>query len=687
MIIAQDIRNNLENDGYGVAGQTDSAEAAVKLAGELHPDLVLMDIGLKGEMDGIEAARQIRTRFDLPVIFLTASADQSTLDRARQAEPYGYFLKPYRERELVIAIEMAVTKHAMEKNLRDSQERYDLAVRGAHDGLWDWDIKHNEIYYSPRWKSMLGFKDDEIGKGPDEWLKRVYRDDQKRLWQNLDSHLNGNSPHFECEYRIQDASGRYVWMLSRALAVRDAEGKAYRMAGLQSDITARKLVEETMVYGALHDALTGLPNRELFMDRLSQRVELTIRHPENLFAVLFLDIDHFKEVNDSLGHTVGDQLLIGMARCLQLCLREEDTVSRFGGDEFAVMVNEVKDVKDAIHLAERFLARLKEITMPSSVGKTTSVSIGIVMFNDKYKITQDILRDADTAMVHAKARGGGCYQVFDTTMHTNVVALMLLEADIKSAVANQEWQIYYQPILSMASGETQGVEALVRWIHPRRGLLLPEEFIRDAEDVELILPIGEFVLRTACLQAKAWHAAGFPELWVSVNLSLRQFQDSNLVQKISQILAETGLPGKRLRLEVTETGAMQDLAYSVEVLKEIEKLGVDVLLDGFGNGFSSLSYLKRFPIKALKIDQSFIQDIMVNKSSAAITTAIITMARSLNLDVIAVGVENNEQNRFLKELFCDNVQGFLFCRPLPANDVTGFLQQHLVKLKDKLLPS
>jgi EAL domain-containing protein (putative c-di-GMP-specific phosphodiesterase class I) len=239
----------------------------------------------------------------------------------------------------------------------------------------------------------------------------------------------------------------------------------------------------------------------------------------------------------------------------------------------------------------------------------------------------------------------------------------------------------------MASGETQGVEALVRWIHPRRGLLLPEEFIHDAEDVELILPIGEFVLRTACLQAKAWLDAGFTDLWVSVNLSVRQFQDHNLVQKISQILAETGLPSKSLRLEVTETGAMQDLTYSVKVLKEMEKLGVDVLLDGFGNGFSSLSYLKRFPLKALKIDQSFIQDIMTNKSSAAITAAIITMARSLNLDVIAVGVENNEQNRFLKELFCDNVQGFLFSRPLPANDVTGFLQQHLMKLKDKLLPS
>jgi EAL domain-containing protein (putative c-di-GMP-specific phosphodiesterase class I) len=217
-------------------------------------------------------------------------------------------------------------------------------------------------------------------------------------------------------------------------------------------------------------------------------------------------------------------------------------------------------------------------------------------------------------------------------------------------------------------------------------VLLPQEFIHDAEVVGLILPIGEFVLRTACLQAKAWLDAGFSKLWVSVNLSGHQFQDGNLVKKISQILAETGLPGKSLRLEVTETGAMQDPTYTAEVLKEMEKLGVDVVLDGFGNGNSSLSYLKRFPLKALKIDPSFIQDIITNKSSAAITTAIITMARSLNLDVIAVGVENNEQGRFLKELFCDNVQGFLFSRPLPANDMSSFLQKHLVKLKDKLLP-
>jgi diguanylate cyclase (GGDEF)-like protein len=449
------------------------------------------------------------------------------------------------------------------------------------------------------------------------------------------------------------------------------------MAGSQTDVTARKMAEESLAYGSLHDGLTGLPNRELFMDRLGQRLQLARHHPGSLFAVLFMDIDRFKVVNDSLGHAMGDQLLTGIAKRLQLVVRLEDTVSRFGGDEFAVLVYDVKDVNDAIQVADRFQARIKETTVLSSVSRTTSVSIGIVLFNDKYTQALDILRDADTAMYRAKAMGGGCYQVFDTTMHTKAVELLQLEADMKRAVKNQEWEIYYQPILSMTSGEMCGAEALVRWKHPQRGLLLPHDFIHEAEEVGLILPIGEFVLRTACLQAKVWRDAGFSKLWISVNLSGRQFQDRNLTQKVSRILAETGLPSECLRLEVTETVAMQDLNYSVEVLNELNTLGVLVLLDDFGNGYSSLGYLKRFPLRALKIDQSFIQDILVNKNSEAITVAIIAMARSLNLEVVAEGVENSEQDRFLKDLFCDQVQGFLFSKPLPADDLTSFLKNNL----------
>ena len=331
-IVSMDIKTSLENLGYVIAGQADRGKDAVKKAGELHPDLVLMDIGLKGEMDGIEAAAQIRARFDLPVIFLTAFANQSTLERAREAEPYGYILKPFENHQLVIAIEMAVYKHGMEKKLRESEERYDLAARGANDGLWDWNIKKNEVYYSPRWKEMLGFGEGEIGGSLEEWTGRIHPEDRKIVQENLLTHLKGNTSHFKSEYRIKHASGNYLWMLTRGVAVQDAEGKMYRMAGSQTDITARKLIEKQLVYGALHDMLTGLPNRALFMDRLEHRLEFAKRHPDQLFAVLFVDLDRFKVVNDSLGHAVGDQLINATSQRLQQCVRPEDTVSRLGGD-------------------------------------------------------------------------------------------------------------------------------------------------------------------------------------------------------------------------------------------------------------------------------------------------------------------------------------------------------------------
>jgi diguanylate cyclase (GGDEF)-like protein/PAS domain S-box-containing protein len=687
LIFPPEIQSSLENVGYSVVGQADSAEAAIRLAGDLHPDLILMDGSLTGDMDAFEAARQIRARFALPVIFQSAATDPALLERIRQAKPSGFIVKPYAARQLLIVLEMALARHAMEKKLRDNESRHDLAIRGTNDGLWDWDLLRNEIYYSPRWKAMLGFKENEIGKSPEEWLKRVHLDDQKRLYQNLGSHLKGKSPRFECEFQMQDANAHYIWMLARGVAQLDAQGKPYRMAGLQTDITSQKLAEERMAYGALHDGLTGLPNRELFMDRLSQRVEFTKRHPDSLFAVLFMDIDRFKVVNDSLGHAMGDQLLVSLARRLQLCLRPEDTISRLGGDEFAILLHEVSDVNDAIRVAERFQARMKETTVLSAVSRTTSVSIGVLLFNKMYTHPQDILRDADTAMYHAKALGGGCYQVFNPSMHIKAVALLQLEGDMKRAVADQEWQVYYQPILSMSNQEICGVEALVRWNHPRRGLLMPQEFIHEAEDVGLILPIGEFVLRTACLQVKAWRTAGFSNLWVSVNISGRQFEDHDLVQKVSQILAETGLPSEALRLEVTESVAMQDLNYSIDVMNELNGLGVQVFLDDFGNGYSSLSYLKRFPLCALKIDQSFIQDIMVNKNSEAITTAIIAMARSIGLEVIAEGVEKEDQKSFLKGLFCDQVQGFLFSEPLPANALITYLQKNLQNNKGKSLLS
>jgi diguanylate cyclase (GGDEF)-like protein len=466
-----------------------------------------------------------------------------------------------------------------------------------------------------------------------------------------------------------------MWILSRGLAVRDEAGKAYRMAGSQTDITARKLVEEQLAYSALHDVLSGLPNRALFMDRLEHRLEQTKRNPDHLFAVLFIDLDRFKVVNDSLGHAVGDQLLIATGQRLQQCIRPEDTVARLGGDEFAILLDRVKDLGDAIRVAERIEARLVSTTMLDVVKRSTTASIGITLFDVNNTKPEDYLRDADTAMYRAKALGGNRHQVFDEAMYANAVALLEMEGELRRAVERREWLVEYQPIISLASGKAVGVEALVRWLRPDDGVRHPLEFISVAEETGLIIPIGEFVLRTACLQARAWRDSGLSTLWVSVNLSGRQFQDQNLVQKIERILLETGLPSDGLRLEVTESTAMRDLPYSIKVLKELNRLGVHVSLDDFGNGYSSLSYLKRFPLKVLKIDRSFIQDIMINKNSEAITTAIIVMARSLNLEVVAEGVETEKQLAFVKSKFCDEVQGFLFSKPLPAEELTHLLQR------------
>ncbi len=586
------------------------------------------------------------------------------------------------ERNMIFVVGRDITERKRaEMALRESEERYAVAIRGINDGLWDWNLKTDEVYFSPRWSSMLGFDEGEIGNALDEWFGRVHPQDLPQLQTAIGFHIDGKTPHFECEYRIQHSNKEYRWVLSRGLAVRDKEGKAYRMAGSQTDVTDRKRTEERLSYDALHDALTGLPNRVLFMDRLSQRLEYTKRHPGNLFAVMFVDLDRFKVINDSLGHLVGDKFLVSVARQLQACLRPEDTISRLGGDEFAVLLNEVNEVSNTVRVAERIQTQLKSAAMLKTVNRSSTASIGIAMYNGNYAEAQEMLRDADSAMYRAKVQGGNRYQIFDTTMYENALSILQLETDLKLAVEKQEWQVYYQPIVSLENGEISGVEALLRWNHPQRGMVLPNDFIPIAEETGLILQIGEYVLHQACAQAKIWRDNGYSKLWISVNISGRQFQDKTLVKMVKRVLNETGLPSDGLRLEVTESVAMRDLDYSISVLNDLNKLGVNISLDDFGKGYSSLSYLKQFPLKVLKIDRSFIQDNDTNKSGEAITSAIIFMGQTLNMEVIAEGVETEEQLNFLKSQFCDEVQGFLFSRPMPADELTKLLNSRKTFMK------
>jgi diguanylate cyclase (GGDEF)-like protein/PAS domain S-box-containing protein len=599
-IVALDIANSLESLGYIVAGQTDRGETAVQIVEEIQPDLVLMDIRLKGQMNGIQAAEQIFTLFDVPIVFLSAHSDTLTLQSAALSQAYGFITKPFEARELKSTIAMALYKHTMTHKLRESEERYALAVRAANDGIWDWNLKKNELYYSIRWKEMLGYKEHEIGTDPEEWFKRIHPDDQTQVQASLVSHLKRTTPHFECEYRVQHSNGTYLWALSRGLAVWDQNGIAYRMAGSQSDITARKLAEQRLAHDAVHDALTELPNRVLFMDRLENRLERTKRKPDDLFAIMFIDLDRFKVVNDSLGHAAGDQLLVTAARRLKQCLRPQDTLSRLGGDEFAILLDQINEVGGAQQVADRIRGQLVTTTVLGAVERSPTASIGIVMYSPGYQTAEELLRDADSAMYHAKSLGGNQHQLFDGSMHVSAVELIQLEGELKRAVEHKEWLVHYQPIISLADGIPVGAEALVRWLHPQRGILPPKDFIDVAEETGLILPIGEHVMRTACLQAKAWRESGRSNFWVSVNVSGRQFRDKNLAEMVAEILLETGLPGDGLQLEITESVAIRDMEYTATLMDRFNALGVHISLDDFGTGYSSLSYLKKFPLNVLK---------------------------------------------------------------------------------------
>ena len=555
-----------------------------------------------------------------------------------------------------------------EEALRKSEERYALAARGANDGLWDWDLKTNEVYFSPRWRYMLGYEENEIGNSLDEWFSRVHPKDLDQVKIELSVHIEGLTRHFEKEHRMLHKDGTYRWMLTRGLAVRDADGNAYRVAGSQTDITDRKRAEEQLLYDAFHDALTGLPNRALFMDRLGRSVERAKRREDCLFAVLFLDLDRFKNVNDSLGHTMGDELLIASARRLDACLRPSDTIARLGGDEFVILFEDIKDISDATRVTERIQ---EELALPFNLNGHevfTSASIGIVLSETGYDRPEDILRDADIAMYRAKALGRARYELFDTAMRTRIMAHLELETDLRRAIEHQEFHLHYQPIVSLETGKITGFEALARWQHPDRGLVYPAGFIPVAEENRLIIPIDRWVLREACRQMREWQARfpTDPPLTISVNLSSRHFGQTDLMEYIEQILQETGLDASSLKLEMTESVIMADAESATATLTQLRALGVHVQIDDFGTGYSSLSYLQRLPVETIKIDRSFVSRMGVNGDNSGIVKTIVTLALDLGMDVIAEGVETAEQLAQLRALKCEYGQGYFISKPLDS---------------------
>jgi len=530
-----------------------------------------------------------------------------------------------------------------------------------------------------RIKSINQYGAEALGYSKEELMYQdfstiVYEDDREYFQQMFASIFKEKLEIVEAELRKVRKDGSIIWERQRSQLISSDNGEPLELRMICRDITERKQVEEQLRQNAFHDALTGLPNRILFMDRLEQAIGHTQRHKDHLFAVLFLDLDRFKIINDSLGHLTGDRLLIEIANRLKLCLRQSDTVARLGGDEFTILLADIEDNSDAIRVAERIQ---EELRLPFALDTNevfTSASIGITLSTTGYNCAEDVLRDADIAMYRAKSQGAAQYEIFNTDMHTQAIALLQLETDLRLAIERQEFRLQYQPIVSLESGKIAGFEALIRWQHPQNGLLLPDNFLPTAIEAGLLIPLCQWVIRSACLEASQWRSQ-FPDLLltISINLSSQRFNQSNLSAEVAEVLQATDLDASILRLEITESLIMASADAATAMLYQLKDLGIHLSIDDFGTGYSSLARLHHFPIDELKIDRSFINSMSSDSGNSEIVEAIIALAQKLNLDVTAEGVETPEQLAKLRELKCKYGQGFFFSRPLDREAVREFV--------------
>ena len=640
-------------------------------------DIILLDLNLP-DGSGVESLRRVTEAApDIPVIILTNMEDEEAAVAMVAEGAQDYLIKRHITSELLRrSIRYAMARQEAEASLRASEERYARAVAGARDGIWDWDLGRGFIFFSPRWFELLQLPIDTRPLSPATWFDRVHRDDQVALDQALNAHLRGDSPYLEQEFRMHTGTGETIWTLCRAVAARDVTGRPVRLAGSLTDISDRKLTEARLVHEVLHDTLTGLPNRTLFLDRLGLALKQQRRDPKRTFAVLFLDLDGFKAINDSLGHASGDELLIEFGRRLSMFLRPGDSVARLGGDEFAILLTDVSDISEATRVAERIheLLSLKFVIGDKEV--YANASVGIALSGPDYERPGDLLRDADMAMYRAKSSRSGSYTVFHSVMYEAALQRLELETDLRSALSRNEFVTYYQPIVSLDLFQVLGFEALVRWVHPARGIIGPDVFIPLAEKCGVIGPLSWWVMHDACRQTREWQMADprFANLSISVNVSSRLFAEPAFAARTADVLERTGLKPSSLHLEITENALLQHETTTVAELTSLRQLGVKFHLDDFGTGYSSLSYLNRFNYDTIKIDRSFVVSSDAARSRR-IVDALISLGSVLGMEVIAEGVETEEQARKLRDLNCRLAQGFLFSKPLPSDLARALLER------------
>ncbi len=556
-----------------------------------------------------------------------------------------------------------------------TETRLNLALEAAKGSIWDWNIVTGEVLLGPRWFSRLEYEPNELEPNIDTWKKLLHPDDRALVEKKLEALLQGETDVYECETRLRTKSGRYIWTIDRGKAIaRDQEGKPLRMVGTNIDISKRKEDEEHLHFRAYYDALTELPNRTLAFERLSDTIMQGNRYQRKA-ALLFIDLDHFKQVNDTFGHIVGDEVLVMAAGRLCAAVRESDIVARTGGDEFLTILPEIITQEEVTLVAGKIL---DQMSLPFEVkGRDLflGASIGITMIPEDGQEATILLKNADRAMYQAKSKGRNNYQFFNKKMEKIDKERTLLEWDLRQAIDNQELILHYQPIVDLRSLKTVSLEALIRWQHPRRGLVSPDEFIPLAEHSGLISQISQWVLLTACTQVKKWQDVYGLDTAIAVNLSSRDFQNGGLSESLVLALEQSGLPAESLILEITEGLMLDPNEEALNTLQTIKDVGIRLSIDDFGTGYSSLSYLSRYPLDFLKIDKSFIEAIHSDPQKKALVEAITRMGQIMGMKVIAEGVETYEELSYLMDLGCDKAQGFYFSKPLSVEDYEAVLEK------------
>jgi diguanylate cyclase (GGDEF)-like protein/PAS domain S-box-containing protein len=680
------IRQTLERGGF-MCRETGTGEEALRVLSESHVDIVLLDVVMPG-LDGYavcERLRQMPSSSTVPVVMLTGLDDIESIDRAYEVGATDFLSKPITWGVLGHRVRYVLRASRAFRDLAKHQASLENAQRLAHLGSWEWELHPNRTSWSSETFRILGLPPDGVEASVDRFLEHVHGEDRGWVKQALSELL-----------RTGEFAGRVVRLVRPDGSVRHAQlqargslysaGTITQVAGTIQDVTELKEAEQRIRYLAYFDRPTGLPNRQFFMERLTQALANARRHQRQL-GVLSLDLDQFKRINDTLGHAIGNELLLEVARRLTATLREEDFVSssgdaglqstdgvaRLDGDEFSLLLGELAHYHDAAKVARRLLEELRKPFRVGGQEVFVTASIGMALYPLDGEDADSLLKNAGAAMHFAKEQGRDSYQFYSRAMNATALEKLSMESQLRRALEREEFLLHFQPKIRASTGRIIGLEALIRWQHPELGIVPPSQFIPVAEESGLIVPIGDWVLRAACAQNQAWRQGGYPPVHVAVNIAMPHFRHGNLVASIADALQRTRLDPSLLEIELTESMLMQSVDVTLETLHKLRDMGVRLAIDDFGTGYSSLSYLKRFPLHTLKIDRSFVTDLPRDAEDVAITKAIIAMAHSLRLAVVAEGVETPEQLAFLQQHGCDEVQGYLFSHPVSADDFGALL--------------